>query len=140
MWSTSSLQAAGAQHVKFTDNTIGTKPYGDYPTDRTQADGYLFAATGSSGGGPAVDIEISRNTMTDTTMGVLKIGVFNNGGARQDIRVLNNTASATAGGPTMSFSGTNGVTVTGNRQRLSSGSLVSTSGCSNVLVSGNIIS
>ena len=57
-------QAAGAVGVQFTDNTIGTKPYGDYPTDPTQADGYLFAATGSSGGGPAVDITVARNTMT----------------------------------------------------------------------------
>ena len=42
-------QAAGAVGVQFTDNTIGTKPYGDYPTDPTQADGYLFAATGRLG-------------------------------------------------------------------------------------------
>ena len=131
-------QAAGAVGVKFTDNTIGTKPYGDYPTDRTQADGYLFAATGTSGGGPAVDIEIARNTMTDPTMGALKIGVFNNGGARQNIRVVDNTAAATAAGPVMSFNGVSGLTITGNRQKLSSGSLASTSGCSGGVMSGNI--
>jgi hypothetical protein len=131
-------QPAGAVGVQFTDNTIGIKPYGDYPTDRTQADGYLFAATGSSGGGPAVNIQIARNIMTDPTMGTLKIGVFNNGGARQNISVVDNTAAATAAGPVMSFTGVSGLTVTGNRQKLSSGSLATTSGCTSVTMSGNV--
>ena len=75
-------QLAGGEHVRFSDNTIGTKPYGDYPTDPSQADGYVFVVTNASGDGPAVDIELSRNVMTDTTLGAFKVGVFGGGTRR----------------------------------------------------------
>ena len=69
-------------------------------------------------------------------MGTLKIGVFNNGGARQNISIIDNTAAAPRQGPVMSFNGVSGLTVTGNRQKLSRGSLATTSGCSSVTMSG----
>ena len=75
----SAAGSPAASTSSFTDNTIGTKPYGDYPTDPSQADGYVFVVTGASGDGPAVDIELSRNVMTDTTLGAFKVGVFGGG-------------------------------------------------------------
>jgi hypothetical protein len=128
---------AGGEHVRFSDNSIGTKPYGDYPTDKTQATGYVLVVTDASGGGPAIDIEASRNNLLDTTMGVFKVGVFGSS-ARQNFRINDNTAATRAVGPVMSFSSVSGLTVTGNTQPLSSGSLASTSGCSSVNVSGNV--
>ena len=41
-------------------------------------------------------------------------------------------------GPAMQFTGVNGLVVTGNRQRLSSGSLARVSGGSNITMRGNI--
>jgi hypothetical protein len=130
---------AGGEHVRFSDNSIGTKPYGDYPTDKTQADGYVFVVTNASGDGPAVDIELSRNTMLDTTLGAFKVGVFGSA-ARQNIRVLDNTSVDRSAGPVMTFSSVSGLTVTGNKQPLSSGSLVSSPGCTSVTISGNVTS
>ena len=64
-------------------------------------------------------------------MGVFKIGVFGSS-ARQNFRINDNTAATRAAGPVMDFSSVSGLTVTGNTQPLSSGSLASTSGCSSV--------
>ena len=90
--------------------------------------------TGTSGGGPAENIQITGNVITGVPM---DIGVYNNGGARKGITVSNNVSDKRVPGPVMFFGGVSGLTVTGNTQPLSSGSLVSTSGCSNVTISGN---
>ena len=131
---------AGGEHIRFSDNTIGTKPFGAFPLDPTQAYGYLFAVTGSSGGGPADDIEVSRNTMTDPIWGSLRIGVFNNGGLRRNIRVMDNQGVWRVLGPTMTFNGVNTLRVTGNRQPLLGGILATVNGCTGVTMSGNTTS
>lgn len=54
---------AGLEDGKFIGNILGPKPYGDYPQDPTQADGYAFVTTGASGGGVCRNVEVSGNTM-----------------------------------------------------------------------------
>jgi hypothetical protein len=81
--------AAGALDVRYSDNTIGTKPYGDHVADATQAVGYLLVLTNSSGAGPANRIQLLRNTMSDQWMRVLAVS----GIAAQDVAVQFNTAA-----------------------------------------------
>ncbi len=131
--------AAGGLHCAFNYNTIGTKPYGDYPSDPTQMFGYFFVVTGSSGGGPAKVIDIIGNTMS---AGNLRVGVFNNNIDAQNIRVMNNSASTAFVSETdintvMTFDTVAGLTVTGNTQHVTSGTFESHSGCTGVTVSGN---
>ncbi len=124
--------AAGARHVRFTHNSLGRQPYGT--GKGIQPVGYVFVVTGSSGGGPADDILVSHNRIHGKPF---KVGVFNNGGLRRNIRVVSNHSDTRAAGPVMSFNGVRTLVVTGNRQPLSRGKLVETSGCSDIQISGN---
>jgi Right handed beta helix region len=126
--------AAGAAHVRFSDNTLASQPYSGGGSG--QPTGHLFVVTGTSGGGPADDIEVSRNSVSGRAVDV---GVYNNGGLRRNIRVVDNHSDTRVGGPVMSFSGVNTVRVTGNTQPLSNTTLVSTSGCTSVTISANVI-
>jgi hypothetical protein len=126
--------AAGATGFKFNDNTIGTIPFGRNTQPGTppgisgQATGHVFVITGASGGGPGDDVEIARNVMSDPNWGYFSVGVYNNGGLRRNIRVIDDRGVRRMPGPQMVFQGVNGLTVTGNTQPLSSGSLVSDTG------------
>jgi hypothetical protein len=115
--------AAGAQNVRFINNTLGPQPYA-----ASGVTPYMFAVTGSSGGGPADNIEVSGNTIA----GPMWVGVFNNGGLRRSIVVKNNTSSVTAtAGPhdaVMVFAGVNTLTVTGNTQAVSGVPLIQDTG------------
>ncbi|MFL5755227.1 MAG: hypothetical protein ACJ77N_02925 [Chloroflexota bacterium] len=126
--------AAGAVHVRFSDNTLGSQPYSAGGSG--QPTGHLFVVTGTSGGGPADDIEVSRNSVSGRAVDV---GVYNNGGLRRNIRVVDNHSDTRVGGPVMSFSGVDTVRVTGNTQPLSNTTLVSTSGCTSVTISANVV-
>ena len=126
--------AAGARDVKFVRNRLGSQPYG---TGRNgQPDGYAFVVTGSSGGGPADNILVKRNRISGRHF---RVGVFDNGGLRRNIRVVRNHSDKRVAGPVMFFGGVKTLVVTGNRQPLTHGKLVSTSGCSNIQISGNVI-
>jgi hypothetical protein len=129
---------AGGIHVRFSDNILGPHPYstgGNSPeTGLGLPTGHAFVVTGTSGGGPADDVEVSRNQITGRSFDV---GVYNNGGLRRNIRVLSNTSDTRDSGPTMEFQGVNTLQVIGNRQPLSSGSLILQSGCTNVTISNN---
>jgi hypothetical protein len=126
---------AGARDVRFIRNRLSRQPFG---TGRNgQPDGYAFVVTGSSGGGPADDILVKRNRIAGKPF---RIGVFDNGGSRRNIRVVANRSNTRVGGPVMHFGGVRTLVVTRNRQPLRNGKLVSTSGCSNVLISRNVIS
>jgi hypothetical protein len=127
--------AAGSINTRFTDNTLGPQPYSAGGSG--QPTGHAFVVTGTSGGGPAEGITVSRNTITGRSFDV---GVYNNGGTRKAITVSDNRSDTRVVGPAMTFAGVAGLTVTGNVQPLSSGALVSTSGCSNVVISGNVTS
>jgi len=119
--------AAGAENVRFSDNTVGT--YG-IDSDLTP---WLFAGTGD---GPQRNVEFSRNVVAG---GALRIGVWNVAGSgRSEFRIVDNRSAVPAAGHTMEFSGVDTLAVTGNTQPLSSGSLVSTSSCTNVVISDNI--
>jgi hypothetical protein len=125
---------AGARNVKFVRNRLSTQPFG---TGRNgQPDGYAFVVTGSSGGGPADDILVRRNRIAGKHF---RVGVFDNGGLRRNIRVVGNHSDKRVSGPVMFFGGVRTLVVTNNRQPLSSGKLVSTAGCSNIQISGNVI-
>ena len=52
---------------------------------------------------------------------------------------MHNRSDTRAAGPVMSFNGVRTLSVTGNRQPLSRGKLVETSGCTDILISGNVI-
>lgn len=118
---------AGAEDVRFSDNTIGT--YGIDP-DLTP---WVFAGTGD---GPQRNIEFSRNVVTG---GALRIGVWNVAGSgRSDFRIVDNRSSVRVAGHTMEFSGVNDLVVSGNAQPLSSGSLVSTTSSTNAVIANNI--
>jgi len=126
------LGLPGAVHVDFVDNALGPQAYAYNPT----VHGFVMAITGSSGGGPAIDIDYSRNMLTGQPF---RVGVYNNGGARQDIRVSGNRSDTRNTGqvmtPLLSFGGVNGLTVT-NNVGFTNGE-VSTSGSTSVIISGN---
>ena len=125
--------AAGAVNARFSDNLLGPQPYSNGGSG--QPTGHLFVVTGSSGGGPADGIEVSRNTVSGRPV---DIGVYNNGGLRRNIRVVNNWSDTRVGGPVMTFAGVDTLAVTGNTQPLSSSSLVSTSSCTSVTILNNL--
>lgn len=130
--------AAGAINVRFSDNAIGTKPYGDYPGDGSQALGLLLALTGASGTGPAKQVSLLRNTMSDQAM---RVGVFDNGVDTADFAMQYNIASDTftATGDIakcVSVDGCAGVTVTNNTQPCTvDADFVTTSGSSGSITS-----
>ena len=119
--------AAGAEDVRFSDNTIVT-----YGIDHDLTP-WVLAGTGD---GPQRNIEFSRNVVTG---GALRIGVWNVAGSgRSDFRIVDNRSSVRVAGHTMEFSDVNTLVVSGNTQPLSSGSLVSTSSSTNVVIANNI--
>jgi hypothetical protein len=125
---------AGARNVRFAYNVLGSQPFG---TGRgNQPVGHVFVVTGTSGGGPADAVTIDHNKIYGRAF---DIGVYNNGGLRRNIRVIANRSDTRVAGPVMSFNGVRTLVVRNNRQPLSRGSLVSASGCTDVLISGNVI-
>jgi hypothetical protein len=125
--------AAGARNVRFSHNVLRSQPYGTGKGG--QPDGHVFVVTGSSGGGPADAVTINANRIYGRPFDV---GVYNNGGLRRNIRIVNNRSDTRAAGPVMVFNGVRTLVVRGNVQPLSRGSLVSQSGCTDVLITGNV--
>ena len=109
----------GATNVVFRDNTVGTY---------NQCDcfgGSFFAANGDLDA-PVRNIEVSNNLVTGGTLQTI-VGdeFFGWSGGRQhrDIRFVNNRSTVSAAGPVLTFKHVDGLTITGNKQPLSSGSL-----------------
>lgn len=103
---------AGADHVRFSDNVIGT-----YGLDSAMT-AWLMAGTGV---GPETNVEFSRNVVTG---GALRIGVWNVGGSvRANFSITDNVGMTTVSGPVMFFEGVSGLTVSGNTQPRSRGPL-----------------
>ena len=103
---------AGAEHVRYSANRIGT--YGLSPVLVP----WLFAGTGN---GPQTDIEVSRNV---STAGPLRIGAWDVGDTgRTDFRILGNWTDVEATGPVMEFDGVNGLEVRDTTQPLAFGRL-----------------
>jgi hypothetical protein len=127
----------GATGVAIRNNTVGRYSL----TDNYK--GALFYACDAPWGGGAVvrDVTVSGNTVAGNASGKdgkmvgLNLMVCDNG-VRENFTVTNNTASRSVAGPVMQFKGVKGVTVTGNSQPLSSGSLATFSGSTNVTYDG----
>lgn len=118
---------AGVDGLTITGNAISR-----YTIDSSWGPS-LFSA---SGHGPENNIEFSNNVVSGQE---LRINVQPNGYARTNIRILNNRSDKRLAGPVMVFGGCTNLTVTGNVQPLSSGSLATVSGCTNVNISNNTI-
>ena len=125
--------AVGARNVRFSHNVLANQPFGT--GNGNQPVGHVFVVTGSSGGGPADAVTINGNVIHGRPF---DIGVYNNGGLRRNIRVINNRSDTRAAGPVMAFNGVRTLEVRGNHQPLSRGSLVQHSGCTGVVITGNV--
>ena len=97
----------------------------------------------NEGGSTVRDVTISGNTVEGNRaawgpreMKALHILVCGNHGIRENFTITNNTTTTTVAGPSMYLWGIRGVTVTGNRQPLSSGRLADLSGSTNVTYDG----
>ncbi|MGZ8502050.1 MAG: right-handed parallel beta-helix repeat-containing protein [Candidatus Limnocylindrales bacterium] len=109
------LASEGAANVTFVDNTAGTF------TDS------FFSALGAIGS--HIDgVTIGRNTVTGKAM-VIHVYLTTR---RTNIVVTDNISRVAAAGPVMRFAHVDGLTVTGNVQPLSSGSLASIVDCTGV--------
>jgi hypothetical protein len=117
----------GADNVRFVGNTVGR-----YGLD-TDVSTYFFAANGN---GVVTNVVVSGNSVSGKHLRVV-VNPGSTGYARNNFTVTNNSSSVRVSGPTMSFTKVAGLTVTGNRQPLSAGALVSTSSCTGVTISAN---
>ena len=126
----------GATNVTLRDNTIGS--YGL----TNQYTSWVLAAEGAAGS-TVSDVSVIGNTITgnphagyDGAPLGLNVTVRDRG-SRSDFVVQDNTSSITASGPEMLFTDVDGVTVTGNRQPLSSGQLATFPGSTGVTYANN---
>jgi parallel beta helix pectate lyase-like protein len=105
-------QPAGADAVRFSDNRIGAYGLSSVLTP-------LFMA--GTGNGPETNVQVSRNVVTGRP---LRIGVWSvEGSARENFWITDNVSDTVAAGPTMTFEGVKGLTLSGNTQPLSGGPL-----------------
>ena len=116
---------AGAENVRFSNNTIGR-----YGLDHDYTP-LLFAATGN---GPQRHIEFSGNHVTG---GSLLIGVWNVAGSARSTSTSSTTGARSVSPGLHEVRGVAGLTVTGNTQPLSSGSLTKVSSCTSVTIANN---
>ena len=126
----------GAADVMVRDNTIGAYGLNDLYTS------WLLAAEGATGS-DIRRVSIIGNTISGTARSGyegkalgLHVSVRNRG-PRVDFVVRDNTSTRTVAGPSMQFIGVDGVTVTGNTQPLSSGSLATYPSSTNVTHANN---
>jgi hypothetical protein len=122
----------GAQDVVIRNNSVG-----DYALNNRYTS-WLLAAEGATGS-TMRNVSLVGNTITaDNTSGVegRRVGLHvtvRARGPRINFQIRNNTATQTVVGPSMQYIGVDGVTVTGNVQPLSSGSLARYVDCTNVI-------
>ena len=94
--------------------------------------GFFFSADGSHTGYPIDYVTVTGNTVTGPSL----LSQFDNGGGgtrNTNIVFTNNVSSNTVSGPVLNFAHVDGLTVTGNTQPLSSGSLASITDCTGVV-------
>jgi hypothetical protein len=110
----------GASNVKFINNTVGV-------VSQVRGKAFLFGANGAAGS-VVSDVTVSGNTVTGDSLDTY----VTNTTRRQNIAFTNNTAHGVSPGPVLYFAHVDGLTVTGNVQPLTSGSLASISDCTGV--------
>ena len=130
------LASEGATNVTLRDSSIGS--YGL----TNQYTSWVLAAEGATGS-TVSGVSVINNTITgnphagyDGAPLGLTVTVVNRG-PRTNFAVQDNTSTITVAGPPLQFTGVNGVTVTGNRQPLSSGQLAIFPGSSGVTYANN---
>ncbi|HLY14029.1 MAG TPA: right-handed parallel beta-helix repeat-containing protein [Candidatus Limnocylindrales bacterium] len=113
--------SGGGTYVMFRSNSVGT-----YSLSR-QYSGYFFAADGAPGS-KVNNITVTGNHVSGNRAGydgiVCGLNTTVEVSRRSHIVETNNTASLTASGPVLLFNHVDGLTVTGNHEALSHGSLV----------------
>jgi hypothetical protein len=114
-WETS----GGATNVQFLDNTAGT-------IGMPRGQGFFFGADGVAGS------SISSVTVSGNTITGYSLDTYVNVARRENIVFTNNTSTAAVVGPVLRFADIDGLTVTGNVQPLTSGSLASITDCTGV--------
>ena len=130
------LASEGATNVTLSDSSIGSYGLSSSGTS------WVLAAEGAAGS-TVSHVAVSGNTITGNPRagsGDLALGLtvtVRDRGPRTDFVVRDNTSSITMSGPTMQFTGVDGVTVTGNRQPLSSGELAIFPGSDGVTYADN---
>ena len=110
----------GAINVDFVNNTVGT-----YNSCNCYG-GSFFAANGDLDA-PVRNVTISGNVVTGGSLWTLvgdEATGWSGGRQHRNIVFTNNRSSVTAAGPVLHFKHVDGLTITGNTQPLSSGSLV----------------
>ena len=118
----------GATNITFRNNTVGT-----YYTCQCFG-GAFFAANGDLDA-PVRNVVVSDNVVTGGSLRTI-VGtspkVYNGGHPYRDIKFLRNRSTVTSKGPVLKFRHVDGLTITGNGQPLSSGSLIELQDCVNV--------
>ena len=93
---------------------------------------------GADGWGPIDHLTVTGNSVLGGTLRITVRPMAGSGYRRAAIVISNNTGTASSSGPLMYFSANDGLTVTGNRQPMASGSLTTVSNSTNVHISGNV--
>jgi hypothetical protein len=127
----------GASDVVIRGNRIGS-----YALD-ADWDGWLLAACGPKDLGAVIrDVTVTGNTIEGNRAGwsgqtkALHFKVCGDRGPRSNFVVTNNVAQSAVAGPAMTFTEVDGVTVTGNSQPLSKGTLATFPGSTGVTYDG----
>ena len=134
----------GAERVVIQDNEIGSYML----TDRFRPKLVYACDAAWIDGGPSTirDVLFTRNTVTGNLSPRpgggseptgLNVKICGDRGDRIDFKITDNVAAKAVEGPAMTFPKVKGVTVTGNKQKLSSGKLVDAPGATDVVVEGN---
>lgn len=127
----------GAIDIMIRDNTVGSYALGERYTS------WFLAAEGATGSVMRRVSVIDNRVSGPAASGyegkprALHITV-NARGPREDFVIRGNVGTRTVAGPSMQFIGVSGLTITGNTQPLSSGSLARYTGTSGVTESGNV--
>jgi hypothetical protein len=118
-------------YVTFRNNSVGS--YGHSSTWV----GFLLASNGAAGTA-AHDVTVTGNTVTGNPRSGYDgsprgLNTYVTTARQRNIKVTDNTSTLAARGPVLYFAGVDGVTVTGNRQPLVSGSQALFSNCTGVV-------
>jgi Right handed beta helix region len=117
----------GGDNIEFSGNWVGTGSH-------TSLYSPLFF--GSLGMGNSTNVRILNNTLAGQALRIW-VDPVEGQYVRRSFTISGNVSSVRMAGPAMRFTDVAGVTVTNNRQPLSSGELVTTSGSTGVTVTGN---
>ena len=133
-------------HVEFDHNTVTRAGYVIFdvePNNSGEPSSYItiidnhtgywtdawFAVDGSHTGASIHDITVADNVSTGKSI----LTMVDSGGRKQNISFTGNRSNVTSYGPALTFKDVDGLRVTGNSQKVSSGSLASFISCTKVI-------